>query len=569
MTRPNDVLLVSERDDDVERLEDLLQRMSPRRFELRTARRTDRPVELLGLENFAAILLAHDQGTEYFLRLARRQESPTPLIVLLDDGEDGAEARLREMGAMDVLRRDQLREDLLQRILDYATLLKSSRSELKSLATRDTLSGALSRNGFRAHLDRAVARAERHHRAVGLLIVNIDKFTLINEQFGEETGDRLIRLTAQRLASRRRHTDSVARLNGDEFAVILEDIGNETNLERIANEMIQMLSQPILIGDRQIAMDVSVGSALYPQDARNHEGLVDAARRAMQQAKQDVGTRTLRYREQLAFDEAGNASLASELRQAVRTGQLGLHFQPRVEINSGEMVGMEALLRWHHPRQGLLLPKAFMGNCESMGLMTNIGYQVIQQVCDALKWMDRRLVSAADIAVNISFEQLLDERFVEVVTDIVRRSGIDPRRLEFELTESATLRDHVAVLERMTNLSTLGIKFSLDDFGTGFSQLSHIAELPISALKIDTQFVRDAPTNPQRRAVCRSIIELARGLDITVIAEGVENVEQLRFLADEGCHQVQGFFFSEGLPLDQIPLFVQELRQNKIALSLA
>jgi diguanylate cyclase (GGDEF)-like protein len=565
MVRNHEVLLISERPSDLEQLRASL---AASRFCLRHAAHADRPVELLATEGCAAILLDHSPSAEYLLRLARRNSSSIPLILMVDAADPEFETRVRELGATDVLLRSDLQDSLLLRRLNLCAQLEHVRREVQRLTTRDSLSGALSRNGFRAHLKRAVMRAERHRRNVGLMLVNISRFTLINEQYGEETGDRLIKLTAQRLSSRRRMTDSVARLGADEFAVILEDIGNEENLQRITDDVLRTLRQPILLDEQQLVIEVALGSAMFAPDGADADGLVEAARAALTQAKTDQGSRALHYRDKLSFDENGSSTLAAELRQAVRGGELGLHFQPRVEINTGEMVGLEALLRWHHPSRGTLLPETFISSCQSMGLMSHVGYQVVKQACDAVKWMDRRLVSAADIAINISFEQLLDDRFVEVVSDIVGRSGIDPCRLELELTETAMLRDPAAVRERMERLAKLGVQFSLDDFGAGFSQLSHITELPISALKIDRQFVRDAPANPQRRAVCRTIIEMARQLGLIVIAQGVENHEQLRFLADEGCHQVQGFFFSEGINLAQVPLFVQELRQNRIALSL-
>jgi len=244
----------------------------------------------------------------------------------------------------------------------------------------------------------------------------------------------------------------------------------------------------------------------------------------------------------------------------VRKNQFELHYQPRIDLSDGQLVGLEALLRWNHPERGLLYPGEFLCACEDMGLIKTIGYQVIQHACSALLWLGQQGLRHVDVAVNISFSQIQDNRFLDIVRDIVARSGADASRLEFELTESTILKSPEAIKERMNELRKLGISFSLDDFGTGFSQLSHLTELPISALKIEACFVRDLPSNPHQEAVCTMIIEMARRLGMLVIAEGVETHEQADFLRRNNCQQVQGFYYGPAIPLQQLPRFVQEQR---------
>ena len=229
-------------------------------------------------------------------------------------------------------------------------------------------------------------------------------------------------------------------------------------------------------------------------------------------------------------------------------------------MSTGQLVGLEALLRWNHPERGLIYPGGFLSECEDMGLMKTIGYQVIQHACSALCWLGDQGLHDVDVAVNISFSQIQDDRFVEVVKDIIKRSKADISRLEFELTETTILKSPGAIKARMDELRLLGISFSLDDFGTGFSQLSHLTELPISALKIDQSFVRDVPQNAHQAAVCIMIIEMAQRLDMAVIAEGAETYEQIEFLRDNDCQQVQGFYYSPAIPLQQLPRFVEEQR---------
>ena len=227
---------------------------------------------------------------------------------------------------------------------------------------------------------------------------------------------------------------------------------------------------------------------------------------------------------------------------------------------SDNITGLEALLRWNHPERGLITPGDFLSTCEDIGLMKTIGYQVIQHACSALNWLDGEGLNHVDVAVNISISQIQDERFVQVVKDILTRTGADGQRLEFELTESTILKSPGAIRARMDELRELGISFSLDDFGTGFSQLTHIAELPISLLKIDASFVKDVPHDRHKEAICIMIIDMVHRLGMTVVAEGAESHEQVEFLRRQGCHQVQGFYYSPAIPLRRLPEFIRERR---------
>jgi EAL domain-containing protein (putative c-di-GMP-specific phosphodiesterase class I) len=362
-----------------------------------------------------------------------------------------------------------------------------------------------------------------------------------------------------------RSTDSMARLGGDEFAVVLEDVSSPADVELIAEKMLKSISAPMILSDQQVSVQASIGAAIYPEDGREFPDLVDSARSAMQQAKTVEGGKYIRFSDRLVFDASGGHSLAAELRNAVRKNQFELHYQPRVDLMTGQLVGLEALLRWKHPERGLVYPGEFLSACEDMGLMKTIGYQVIQHACSALGWLHEQDMDEVDVAVNISFSQIQDDRFVEVVKEIISRSGVDASRLEFELTESTILKSPGPIKARMDELRLLGISFSLDDFGTGFSQLSHLTELPISALKIDAGFVRELPHNPHQEAVCTMIIQMARRLGMLVVAEGAETQEQIDFLKDQQCEQVQGFYYSPAIPLQQLPRFIEDQRFNRRA----
>ena len=554
------ILIISEHKTDHLILSACLERAAPTRFKLASASMMQRPLDALLDPAIDAVLMASGPETEYLLRLAQKNNATAPIILLLDEISEKISTQLREYGAQDYLVRGQLQDQLVHRILDYSIQLKEARDQILQLSNRDALTGALNRAGFRAHLERAMDRSERYGFKSALLYINVDQFANVNDNYGEADGDLMIKTISRRLLNKMRSTDSIARLGGDEFALVLEDVNSSADVETIAEKMLVSISAPMLLSDQQVSVEASIGAAIFPDDGREFSDLVDNARSAMQQAKSVNGGKFLRYSEQLLFDVAGGNSLAAELRTAVRKNQFELHYQPRIDLNDGQLVGLEALLRWNHPERGLLCPGEFLSACEDMGLMKTIGYQVIQHACSALIWLAEQGMRHVDVAVNISFSQIQDNRFLEIVKDIVTRSGADASRLEFELTESTILKSPGAIKERMEELRTLGISFSLDDFGTGFSQLSHLTELPISALKIDACFVRDLPRNAHQEAVCTMIIEMAHRLGMLVVAEGAETHEQIEFLRSNNCQQVQGFYYSPAIPLQQLPRFVQEQR---------
>ena len=561
------VLIISENKADHLILAECLARAKPARFQLAASEAMERPLEALLDPMIDAVIMGHGAQTEYLLRLANKNNAAAPLIMMLDESEQASFGHLRELGAQDYLIRGQLQDALVHRILDYNIQLKQAREQIRHLSNRDTLTGVLNRVGFRAHLERAMDRSKRYGFNTALLYINIDQFTNINDNYGESDGDVMIKSISQRLVNKMRSTDSIARLGGDEFAIVLEDVNSTADVELITEKMLKSISAPMLLSDQQVAVEASIGVAIYPEDGGEFSDLVEHARSAMQQAKSIEGGRFVRYSEKLAFDVGGNSSLTAELRTAVRKNQFELHYQPRIDLASGHLVGLEALLRWNHPVRGLLLPGEFLSACEDMGLMKAIGYQVIQHACNAQIWLEEQNMQNVDVAVNISFSQIEDDPFVEIVKDIIVRSGANGSKIEFELTESTILQSSVEIKSRMNELRELGISFSLDDFGTGFSQLNHLTELPISALKIDACFVRDLPHNENQEAVCCMIIEMGRRLGLVVVAEGAETHEQIQFLRDHHCHQVQGFYYSPAIPLQNLPRFVQEhgvLRRDQL-----
>lgn len=561
------ILIISEDKTDHLVLSSSMERATPQRFNVTTATSLERPLDALMDRENDLVILAHAPETEYMLRLAQKNAVKVPIIVILNETSETTIAKLRGFGARDYLIRGNIHDELLHRILDYSIELGQARKQIERLSSRDALTGALNRTGFRAHVEHAIERSERYKFKTAVLCINIDQFSNINDQYGEGAGDQAIQLVYKRLANKKRNTDSVARIGGDEFAIVLEDVSDDANVSMIAEKMMAALAEPMRLNDQQVSIEVSIGAAICPLHGNKFEDLVDAARSAMVQAKATPGSKYFCYTDQISFGGTQPGfNLAADLRQAVRHDQFELHYQPRVDLATEQVVGLEALLRWNHPERGYIRPDEFLPLCETMGLMKNIGYRVIEKACTALNWLQEQELADIDIAVNVSFSQFQDVRFAQVVQDIVKKSGIDPSRLEFELTESTVLKCPDDAKKRMDELKEQGHSFSLDDFGTGFSQLSHMTALPISALKIDRSFVIDVAQDKHQQAVCMMIIDMARHLGMVVIAEGAEDMEQVEFLASIHCQQVQGFFYSPAISLQQIPRFIEEQRYKEPSL---
>jgi len=554
------ITIISEQPTDHLVLAASLERAQPDRFVVTTSESLERPLEALADPDIDAIIMANGPQTDYILRLAQKHDSSVPIVLLMDEADDDTVQYLKALGAQDYLVRGQIEDGIVHRILDYSIQLRQARTRIQQLSNRDALTGVLNRSGFRAHLERAMERSRRYQFNTALLYINVDQFANVNDHHGELAGDDLIRTLARRMVNKLRNGDSIACIGGDEFAVVLEDVASASDVEMIANKMLKSISDPIMLGEQQVSVDASIGAALFPDDTEELSDLIEQARHAMQQAKSVPGCRYARFSNEIQFDAEGGTSLATELRAAVRKNQFELHYQPRVDARTGDLRGLEALLRWNHPERGLLCPQEFIKTCDDMGLLKTIGYQVIQHACSAQVWLAQQGLGDVEVAVNISFSQIQDEQFVALVKDILSHTGADANRIEMELTESTILKSPEAIKSRMDDLRLLGVSFSLDDFGTGFSQLSHLTELPISALKIDSSFVRELPHNTQQAAICAMIIEMARRLDMPVVAEGVETFEQLEFLREHQCDQVQGFYYSPAIPLQRLPRFVQEQR---------
>ena len=431
------------------------------------------------------------------------------------------------------------------------TKRRQAEEKAEWLATRDALTGLPNRVLLHDRLERAIATASRMRGAFAFMFIDLDRFKTINDSLGHDVGDELLKRVAARLSGCVRGADTVARLGGDEFAVLLEDLqgGPEAGARAVADKMVAAMGEPMLIGNQHLNTSCSVGISLYPADGRDSATLMKHADVAMYYAKE-------KGRNNFQFFSAGMNQRAQErlsvenyLRLALQRGELVLHYQPRVRFADGVVVGVEALVRWQHPRRGLLPPAKFIDVAEDSGLIVPIGEWVLERACAQARQWQLALGRPLKLSVNLSVGQVRDgERLFRAVAGAVSRAGLDPATLELELTESLLMQNVEEKAALLNRLGGLGVGLAIDDFGTGYSSLSYLKKLPVDAIKIDSSFVRDIGRDANDEAIIRAIIAMAHSLKVAVVAEGVETEAQLAVLASLGCDEFQGFHAAPGLP---------------------
>jgi diguanylate cyclase (GGDEF)-like protein/PAS domain S-box-containing protein len=443
------------------------------------------------------------------------------------------------------------------------TSRKNAEQEITNLAFYDPLTGLPNRRLLLDLLRHAITSGARNAKHGAVLFLDLDNFKVLNDTRGHDLGDLLLKEVAKRLVNSVREGDTVARLGGDEFIVLLENLSDNaieaaTQTETVGEKILAVLNEPYDLVKQMHNSSASIGATLFANLQETVDDLLKRADMAMYQAKA-AGRNTLRF-----FDSdmqavvSARATLETDLDAAVHQKQFRLYYQVQVDLN-GRVMGVEALLRWHHPLRGLVSPLEFISLAEDTGLILPIGQWVLETACEQLVvWAARADTAHLTVAVNVSARQLHQRNFVDTVLTTLRRSGANPQRLKLELTESLLVGNVEDTILKMTALKAKGISFSLDDFGTGYSSLSYLKRLPLDQLKIDQSFVRDILSDPNDAAIAKMVIALASSLGLTVIAEGVELEAQKDFLAHIGCDVYQGYLFSRPLPIDEIETLIQK-----------
>lgn len=444
-------------------------------------------------------------------------------------------------------------------IFSDITERKKAEAQIEFLAYHDALTQLPNRLLARDHLEMAMAFAERSATKVAVLFLDLDNFKTINDSFGHATGDALLVQVAQRLRGCIRETDTISRQGGDEFLILLTNVDDAEDVTCVTEKILEQLEPTFEIEDKEISTSLSIGVALYPDDSREIDTLLQLADTAMYHAK-GAGRNAYRfYTEQMNVDAAAHQRIRVGLRHALERNELELHYQPQIDLASGRVVGAEALIRWNHPELGLLPPGHFIATAEESGLIVPMGDWVLQEACrQAAEWRAAGLPELV-VAVNISAMQLQRGNLEQSVQQALATSALPPACLELELTESILIQDTENALATVHRLKSIGLQLSIDDFGTGYSSLSYLKRFNVDKLKIDRSFVCDMLNNPNDAVIVRTIIQMARNLNLKTVAEGVEDEHLLSFLRLQYCDQAQGYHFSRPLPAAQ---FVQYLADN-------
>ena len=423
---------------------------------------------------------------------------------------------------------------------------------IEYLASHDSLTGLPNREMFNELLRHTIEAACRHQRRFALLFIDLDRFKVINDSLGHDAGDILLAEISNRLRKSLRSSDVVARLGGDEFVVILEETAERDDVERIAHNLLSVLAEPMQLSGHECHTTASIGIAMYPSDGSDVQTLTKNADMAMYFAKEDGKNGFRFFTKETRTQSIERLTLETALRRALDRSQFALHYQPKVDIATGQITGVEALLRWTHPELGVLPPMQFIPLAEETGLIVPIGRWVLKEACAQNMAWQRRGLRPISMAVNLSPRQFVDAHLLQDIDEALAASGMSPVLLQLEVTESMVMRNVSRAVKVLDAIQSRGIRLAIDDFGTGYSSMSLMKQFPIDTIKIDRSFVRDLPKDSEDQAIAQAIISMGKALGMTVIAEGVETTEQETFLRDHACDEMQGYLFSKPVPPQQL-----------------
>jgi len=432
------------------------------------------------------------------------------------------------------------------------TLRKQTEETIRSLAYHDPLTGLPNRLLFNDRLNQAIERARRNKQRFAVMILDLDRFKLINDSLGLASGDQVLRAVGERLVSVLRRSDTVARLGGDDFLLLLPGVDGAESAAKVAQKLLDAFARPLVIDDQELHVAASIGITLYPHDGEDAETLIRNADTALYRAKEHGRGGYQFYTTDMNATAFERLVLETQLRRALERAELVVHYQPQVRLEDGAIVGVEALVRWFHADLGLIAPNEFIPLAEETGLILELGNFVLRTACAQVRAWHEAGFPGLRLAVNLSGRQFEQEDLVRSIARVLEDAGFDPADLELELTESSIMRNPEQAIAKLEALDRLGIRLAIDDFGTGYSSLLHLKRFPIKALKIDQSFIQDITTDPDDAAIAQAIIALAESLRLKVIAEGVETRGQLELLRRYRCDQMQGYLFSRPLPASEL-----------------
>lgn len=424
-------------------------------------------------------------------------------------------------------------------------------NKLRKIAHYDNVTGLPNRHYFNQRLEDSIAVAAREAEHVGVMLIDLDNFKVVNDTLGHNVGDMLLKTVAARIAAALRGSDFICRIGGDEFAVILPDVPGHNEAAVVAGKILNEFAQPLWVENSEIYIGASIGISLYPDDAPDTNALLRCADVAMYYAKSRGKNNFQLFQINMEGKALKRLALESALRKALEQKEFVLHYQPQIDLASGKMLAVEALIRWQRPDLGVIGPADFIPVAEESGLIIPLGDWVLRTACrQARAWVDSGM--PLRVAINLSSRQFTDDKLVANILSIAREAGLPPEMLELELTESMLMESKDASIKKMEDLRKAGFTLSVDDFGTGYSSMNYLKRFPINALKIDRSFVQELPRNTDDVAITKAIISLAKSLGLSIVAEGVETLEQVRFLSEHGCNLVQGHLLGQAVPAEKL-----------------
>ncbi len=435
---------------------------------------------------------------------------------------------------------------------------KKAEKKLEDLSFYDSLTHLPNRVLFRDRLSVGISIAKRDKHQLAVLLIDLDRFKIINDSLGHNVGDELLEMIAQRFLTLGRESDTVARLGGDEFAVLLPELSHAEDASVVAQNFIDSLQEPFCLEGHCINIGTSIGISIFPCDGVDVDGLIKHAELALYKAKEHGRNHYQYFSQELQEAVNDQLEMEDEMRQAILNQQFTLFYQPKISLTTNKITGMEALVRWVHPEKGLIPPDKFIPLAEETGLMIPLGEWILETACRETADWSKRFDDSLVVAINLSAKQFQSAGLLELIEKILNKYQLRAKNIELEITESCVMEDVKGALKTMKAFRKHGLKLAIDDFGTGYSSLSYLKNFPISTLKIDRSFVMELTSDSDDAAIVEVIILLARKLGLDVVAEGVETEAQLEFLREQCCQYVQGYFLSRPLPAEEFELFLQK-----------